>query len=370
MAVPFVDLSRFDPGRDEAIRDAVLRVLGHRRFILGEEVSAFEDAISAALLDGAFAVATSSGTDALLLALMALGVGPGDRVLTTPFSFFATAGVIALRGATPVFLDLQPDGFSMDLSRLDEVDRGGLKAVVPVHLFGDVMDLEPLLAWAGDSVAIVEDAAQALGARDLGGRAAGTVGTMGASSFFPTKNLGAVGDAGMLVTRDDALAARLRRLRAHGLVGPYVHGEVGGNFRMDAIQAAALRASLPYLDALVAARRAAAKGYLDRFHERGLTGRLGVPDIHPRHTVHQFVVRVPNGRRADVQAGLMKRGIGFGIYYPVPFHLQPCFASLGGAPGDFPNAEQAAAEVLALPVFPGITQEEQDEVVQALVELL
>ena len=369
MDVPFVDLSRLPAERDQAVRDAVLRVLEHRRFILGDEVDAFESAMSSRL-DGAHVIGTSSGTDALVVALMALGVGPGDRVLTTPFSFFATAGAIARVGATPVFGDIEPDTFHLDLSRIDDIDRANLRAAIPVHLFGDVMDLDPLRMWAGEEVRILEDAAQAINGADTKGRLAGTVGDAGAFSFFPTKNLGACGDAGMVVTRDAAIAATIRCLRAHGQIACYRHAEIGGNFRLDALQAAGLAASLSWLDGMTEPRRANAGGYLGRIEAAGLLdGRLVPPRWHDRHTYHQFVVRIPE-RRDAVAEGLSARGIGCSVYYPVPFHLQPCFADVAQGAGAFPEAERACEEVLALPIFPGLTAEEQDAVVGGLADLL
>ncbi|MAG32373.1 MAG: transcriptional regulator [Deltaproteobacteria bacterium] len=369
MNVPFVDLGRLPAERDAAVRDAVLRVLDHRRFILGPEVLGFERAM-ADRVDGAHVIGVSSGTDALLLALMALDVGPGDRIVTTPFSFFATAGVVARLGARPVFVDIEPRSFGLDASGLADVERTDVKAIIPVHLFGDVIDLDPIAAWAGPGVAVLEDAAQAIGAVDVRDRVAGTIGAMGTFSFFPTKNLGACGDAGMVVTRDDGLAARLRRLRGHGQTEKYLHAEIGGNFRLDAMQAAALAASLPWLDELQRARRRNAERYLDAMTARGLGERVVLPRLHERHTAHQFVVRVPGGRRDDVLAGLRECGIGAAVYYPHPFHLQPCFAYLGYGAGDFPEAERAAQEVLALPIFPGLTEPEQTAVVAALDALV
>ena len=369
MEVPFVDLARLPVERDRAVRDAVMRVLEHRRFILGDEVDGFESAM-AARLDGAHVIGTSSGTDALLVALMAFGVGSGDRVLTTPFSFFATAGAVARLGATLVFADIEPETFHLDLSRLDGVDRTRLRAAIPVHLFGDMMDLDPLRSWAGEEVRVLEDAAQAIAAVDVKGRMAGTVGEAGAFSFFPTKNLGACGDAGMVVTRDEELAGTLQRLRGHGQTTRYHHAEIGGNFRLDALQAAALAASLPWLDGLTEARRVNAGGYLGRLEVAGLLdGRLVPPRWHERHTYHQFVIRIPE-RRDAVAEGLRARGVGCAVYYPVPFHLQPCFAGAGYGRGDFPESERACDEVLALPVFPGLTGSEQDAVVAGLSELL
>jgi len=368
MPVPLVDLSRLPEERDHAIREAVLRVLDHRRYILGPEVEAFEAAM-APVVDGAHVIGVSSGTDALLIALMALGVGRGDRVVTTPFSFFATAGVVSRLGATPVFVDIEPRSFGLDPEGLGKIPQDGVSAVLPVHLFGDVADLSSFLDWAGD-IPVLEDAAQAIGGRDPAGRVAGTIGTLGAFSFFPTKNLGACGDAGMVVTRSSEFADQLRRLRSHGQTDRYRHGEVGGNFRLDAVQAAALAASLPWLEFLTDSRRSNARGYLDRCGARGLDGRIGLPWIHDRHTAHQFVIRIPDGRRDAVREGLKEREVASEIYYPLPFHLQPCFAALGHGPGDFPEAERAADEVLALPVFPGLRPGELDAVVEALDDLV
>lgn len=374
MNVPFIDLTRSDPARDEAVEAAVLRVLEHRRFILGPEVEAFEERMGAHL-DGAHVIGVSSGTDALLVGLMAAGVGHGDRVVTTPFSFFATAGVISRLGATPVFCDIDPVTMQIDPARLASMSKDGVRVVIPVHLFGDLLPLDEIDAWAGDDVVVVEDAAQAIGARDAEGRPAGTVGAMGAFSFFPTKNLGALGDAGMVVTRDDELAEKLRCLRAHGQTSRYHHEYIGGNFRIDALQAAALAASLPWLEEITQARQANGRRYHDLFAEAGFDdGRLIAPRHHDRHTYHQFVVRIPgdgDARRRDaVAAGLRHRGIGCAVYYPEPFHLQPCFRSLGYERGSFPEAELACAEALALPIFPGLRAEEQEAVVAGLRDVL
>jgi len=311
-------------------------------------------------------VALSSGTDALLASLMALGIGPGDRVLTTPFSFFATAGVVARLGARPVFMDVQRDTFEMDLSRLESCEKEQIKAVIPVHLFGHVMELDPLLEWAGERP-VIEDAAQALGARDRRGRPPGSLGTCAAISFFPTKNLGALGDAGMLVTRDGDLARLVARLRVHGQLDSYRHTRVGGNFRMDALQAAALGAALPFLPQLIGERREHAALYERLFKAAGLAGGpLVLPRLDPGHAYHQYVIRIPEGRRDGVLGALKARNIGAGVYYPLPLHLQPCFKDLGYHEGDFPEAEQAAREVLALPVFPGLQDQEQRRVVEAV----
>jgi dTDP-4-amino-4,6-dideoxygalactose transaminase len=370
MKVPFMDLGRAPPGLEEAVLAAVRRVLGHRQYILGPEVEAFE-ALASRELEGAWAIGVSSGTDALLAILMALGIGPGDRVLTTPFSFFATAGVVRRLGARPVFADVEPRHLGLDPARVAELPPGSVKAAIHVHLFGHADDLDPIRAWCGDRVPLVEDAAQAIASRDASGRLAGLQGAAGAWSFFPTKNLGALGDAGLVATRDEELAQAIRRLRAHGQSSQYRHEVVGGNFRLDAIQAAALAAAWPCLPELNAARRRNAHRYSELFREAGLgPERIRLPEIDQGHTVHQFVVRIGGGLRDAVQERLRASGVQSMVYYPIPFHLQPCFRDLGHRKGDFPEAERAASEVLALPVFPGLTEAEQAQVVQALREAL
>ena len=369
-AVPLIDLHRGPDGLAEAQRAAVERVLQHKKFILGDEVLSFEKTLAEAL-GGGEVIGVSSGTDALLVSLMALGVCAGDRVITTPFSFFATAGVIVRLGARPHFLDIEGEHFGLDPAGLQDLNPADFKAIVPVHLFGHAMELEPFLAWAGDTVPILEDAAQALGSRDASGSPAGRAGSAAAFSFFPTKNLGACGDAGAVFTRDRELAAGIRSLRTHGEISRYHHTQVGGNFRIDAIQAALLSAAFPYLDQWTTQRRANAAAYQTRFEAAGLLdGRIKAPSIGAGHSCHQYVVRIEGGRRDAVLEGLKKRGIGAGIYYPVPFHMQPCFSELGYREGQFPEAEKAAGEVLALPIFPGLRPEEQDRVVAALDELL
>ena len=370
MGVPLIDLSRAPFGLDDDVKEAVARVLAHKRYILGPEVEEFEKEASLHL-EGAEIIGVSSGTDALLVSLMALGVGHGDRVVTTPFSFFATAGVVRRLGAIPVLVDIEPETYCLDTTRLPDPGPAQVKAIIPVHLFGHTMDLDPVRAWSGGEVAIVEDAAQAIGARDSNGRLAGTMGDCSAFSFFPTKNLGAIGDAGMVATADKSLAERVRRFRAHGQSSPYHHDDVGGNFRLDALQAAALRASLMYLEELNQTRVRNARGYEERFAAADLGGdRLVTPRITDGHTFHQYVVRVLHGRRDALLEGLRERGIGAAVYYPVPFHLQPCFRDLGLAEGSFPEAESASLEVLALPIFPGLTEVEQDQVVEAIRDLL
>ena len=368
MSVPFIDLARVDPKRDAAVEEAVLRVLRHRQFILGPEVQAFEQAMES--LVGVPAVGVSSGTDALLIGLMALGVGAGDRVLTSPFSFFATAGVVRRLGATPVLTDITLNGFGIDPSAVHGENSCDLKAAIPVHLFGDLCDLAGLQQQI-PGVPLLEDAAQALGVFLPDGRHAGTTGAVGAFSFFPTKNLGACGDAGMVVTSDPARLDALRRLRAPGQSTQYPPEVVGGNFRLDAIQAAALAAALPFLAADTEARRTNAARYGALVAESPLTEEhVILPRPHAGHTYHQFVIRVLGGRRDDLQAELRKLGMGTAVYYPIPFHLQPCFRDLGYRQGDFPRAEQACEEVLALPIYPGLRPDEQEALVAAMSRIL
>ena len=366
MPVPFIDLKRSQAPREAAVREAVLRVLDHHRFILGSEVEAFESAMGEMV--GAHVVGVSSGTDALLLGLMTLGIQAHDRVLTTPFSFFATAGVVRRLGAVPVFVDIELDTMMMDPELMDS-GFGDVACAIPVHLFGDHLSVDDLRQRL-PGVPILEDAAQALGVRP-GGVHAGAAGEIGAFSFFPTKNLGALGDAGMAITRDAETAERMRRLRGHGQSSRYHHEEVGGNFRLDAIQAAALTASLEFLDGDTAARRSNAARYRAAFDSLDATEEeIILPVAASHHTYHQFVVRIPDGRRDAVQAGLTEAGVGSAVYYPIPFHRQPCFQDLGYKEGAFPNAEKACEEVLALPIFPGLTEGEIDEVAQSLMKVL
>lgn len=356
------------------IKAAVARVLESGRYIGGDEVVRFEEAL-ARHLGVAGAVALSSGSDALLAALLALDVGPGDAVVTTPFSYFATAAAIVRVGARPLFADLDPATLTLDPTQVEEaIERGkrlpGVRrvaALLPVHLFGRVADLARLGELSErHGLALVEDVAQAFGAR-YRGRAAGTHGRIGCFSFYPTKNLGGFGDGGAAVSDDRALTERLRRLRQHGQgSAPYEHLEVGGNFRLDALQCAALAVKLPHVARWQQQRLALAELYRAALRSRGLESFVVAPAPAPlgEHVYHQFVVRVP--AREALRAHLAARGIGSAVYYPLPLHLQPSLRPLGGRPGDLPVAEQAAREVLALPFFPGMTADAVDEVVAAL----
>ncbi len=368
MKVPLLDLgAQYEPIRQE-ILDAVEAVLQSQAYILGPAVEQFEARI-AAYCQTRFAVGVSSGTDALLIALMALDVGPGDEVITTPYSFFATAGVIARVGARPVFVDIDPVTYNIDPNRIAAAITSKTKAILPVHLYGQCADMAPILEIAGrHHLAVVEDAAQAIGAEYQDGRRAGSMGTIGCFSFFPSKNLGGAGDGGIVVTRDAALAERLRILRVHGSQPKYYHKVVGGNFRLDTLQAAILNVKLGHLDDWTAKRQENATRYtvlleqqkIDRVHPpKAVYREMGVRHFH---IYNQFVVRVSG--RNDLREALQRHQIGTEIYYPVPFHLQECFRYLGYREGDFPESERAAQETLALPIYPELTPEMQREVVK------
>ena len=367
--IPILDLTRYDADLDRDIASAVRAVFASGRFVLGPPHEAFERAL-AGLLGARHVVGMSSGTDALLAALMALGVGPGDEVVTSPFTFFASAGVVARLNAKPVFVDIEPETFNLDPACLEAALSPRTKAIQPVHLYGQCADLSPILEIAGRrGIPVVEDACQAIGAT-YGDKAAGTFGAMGAFSFYPTKNLGAAGDAGAVATDDDRLAETLRSLRNHGGSKTYYHDRVGGNFRLDTVQAAVLGAKLPRLAAWNERRRAIAARYGELLAEAARAGRVTLPAQADgrRHVFHQYVVRVSD--RDGVRKRLSERGIGSSVFYPVPLHLQTCFRDLGGRPGDFPHAERAAREVLALPIFPELTDGEVERVAGALVESL
>ena len=356
--VPLLDLGAQHAPLMGALEAASRRVLRSGQYILGPEVAAFEAEV-AALLGTPHALGVSSGSDALLLALMALGVGPGDEVITTAFSFFATAGCIARLGAKPVFVDILPEAFDLDPEAVARARTPRTRAIVPVHLFGQTANLRALRVVAGD-VPIVEDAAQALGASCCEGPA-GTVGAFGCFSFFPTKTLGGFGDGGLVVTGDAALAERARLLRAHGARPKYTHHLVGGNFRLDALQAALLRVKLPHLEAWMRGRQENAAAY-----DEGLASSPVVtpPRVHAAHAYHQYVIRAPE--RDALRAALARAGVGTGVYYPSPLPLQPCFSELGHEPGDFPEADRACREVLALPIFPELGAARRQRVIDAI----
>jgi dTDP-4-amino-4,6-dideoxygalactose transaminase len=362
--VPSLDLkAQYATIRSE-IRKAIDHVCESQQFILGPEVMALEAAI-ATFCGVSFAVGMSSGTDALLAALMAIGAGPGDEILTTPYSFFATAGTIARVGARPVFVDINPQTFNIDAQQVSVRVTARTKAIMPVHLFGRCADMGPILKVAAEyGISVIEDAAQALGARDEKGRQAGTIGHIGCFSFFPSKNLGAFGDGGMVITNDEELAEILRVLRVHGGKPKYHHRIVGGNFRLDALQAAVLRVKLKYLSAWTAARRRNANRYRQLFEEVGALQWVSLPEDTPGHIYNQFVGRFRE--RDFLHTFLRELGIETEVYYPLPLHVQECFQNLGYQKGDFPQAEAAARESLALPIYPELTEDQQWYVVSQI----
>ncbi len=360
-------------------------------FILGPKVEEFEQAICQ-YTGSPHAVGVSSGTDALLAILMALGVGPGCAVITTPYTFFATAGGISRVGAEPVFVDIEPDTCNISVEKLADClakcsrNSGGqllsrcgnvVSAIMPVHLFGQCARMDEVMELAGRfELPVIEDAAQALGTTYPAATGAllnaGAIGEFGYFSFFPSKNLGAFGDAGMVVCRDEEMASRMRSLRNHGMEERYFHPRIGGNFRLDAMQAAVLLVKLPHLEDWSAARISNAQFYRDEIHRRGLLDYITPPAAPSgsansrNHTYNQFVARA--ARREDLCRHLTEHEIGWAIYYPVPLHLQECFASIGCAEGDFPEAEKAARETLALPIYPELTRDQQRRVVEVIAE--
>jgi dTDP-4-amino-4,6-dideoxygalactose transaminase len=382
VAVPLLDLTRQYQTLAPEIIPILENICASQQFILGRYVMDFEKA-AASYCNCAHAVGVSSGTDALLLAIMTLGLGTGDEIITTPYTFFATAGTIARAGARPVFCDIEAGSFNLDpaavrefLQRQCERRAGKLinrssgaqvRALMPVHLYGQCADMVQLLDLAREfDLKVIEDAAQAIGADDVDGRRAGSMGEIGCLSFFPTKNLGAFGDAGMCTTQDAELAERMRVLRVHGASPKYYHALVGGNFRLDEIQAAVLGVKLRLLDSWTTARQRNAAYYAAAFTRAELSGQIQPPAVTPgyRHTWNQYVIRAP--RRDELKQFLGERGVGTEIYYPVPLHRQQCFAYLGYGAGDFPVAESAAREVLALPIFPELEQEQIQYVVNQI----
>lgn len=358
--VPLLDLKKQYATLREEVRAATDELFESQGFILGPKVEAFEKAI-AEYVGAKHAVGMSSGTDAQLAAMMALGIGPGDDVVTSPYTFFASAGAVARLGARPVFCDIDPATYNVDPEKLAKAITPRTKAIQPVHLYGQCADMDPILEVAkAKGIPVIEDACQSLGA-GYRGKKAGALGDFGAFSFFPSKNLGGFGDGGMVTTNDDAMAARLRALRMHGETSRYHHSIVGGNFRLDALQAVVLHVKLPHLDSWAEGRRQNAAEIERRFLEHGgktfEQGGIAFPREAPgcHHVFNQFVVRVARGRRDALKERLTELRIGHAIYYPVPLHLQECFAYLGGKAGDFPVAEKAALETLALPVFPELT---------------
>jgi dTDP-4-amino-4,6-dideoxygalactose transaminase len=383
MQVPLLDLKPQYQALKAEIDAALLEVCASQGFILGPAVRALEAKV-AEYSQCRYGIGVSSGTDALLVALMALEIGTGDEVITTPYTFFATGGTIARVGARPVFVDIDADSFNISPRAVERFiddhceprggflvnrDTGGrVAAIMPVHLYGQVADMEPLLAVAKrHGLRIIEDAAQAIGAEDASGRRAGSIGDVGCLSFFPTKNLGAFGDAGMCVTNDPALAERLEVLRVHGGKPKYYHAFIGGNFRIDELQAAVLGVKLPHLDAWTSARQRTARIYDEAFAAAGLGVKVVTPPAPAagaRHIYNQYVIRVRH--RDALRQHLSAAGVGTEIYYPVPLHRQECFAYLGHGTGEFPESGRAAAETVALPIFPELVAAQLEYVVDSI----
>ena len=368
MNVPLLDLTAQYATIKQRIDSAVAEVLASQRFILGPEVESCEAAI-ADYTACRYGIGVASGTDAILAALMAEGIGRGDEVITTPYTFFSTAGCIARVGATPVFVDIDQVTFNLDPSGIEERITNNTRAVIPVHLYGQMADMAGIMAIAKrHGLTIIEDAAQAIGAVRQDERA-GSIGEYGCFSFFPSKNLGAAGDAGMVVTNDADRAATVSRIRSHGAAPKYHHGCIGGNFRLDALQAAIIRTKLPYLDEWTERRQTNAQRYDRLFRDCGLvaSGHVSLPAlVADRHVFNQYVIRVRD--RDEVRRFLQRREIGSEVYYPCPLHLQPCFAYLGYRKGDFPESENAARETLALPIYPELTESQAHTVVQTIAD--
>ena len=362
----FLDLrAQFATIREEVL-EAVTRVLESQKFILGDEVRRLEEEI-ASMLGARHAVACASGSDALVLALMAAGVGPGDEVITCPFTFVATAGAIARVGAKPVFVDIDPQTFNIDPGQIGAAITPATRAILPVHLFGLPANLDPILALAKErGFVVIEDAAQAIAAR-FAGRAVGTLGAFGCFSFFPSKNLGGAGDGGLVTTEDPSAADRLRVLRVHGSRRKYHHEILGANSRLDALQAAILRVKLGHLERWTAAREAVAERYRALFAQYAWSDRVVLPARAPtgsRHVYNQFTIRC--GERDALRDFLKTSGIATETYYPIPLHRQPAFAYLGCRPGQFPESEQASREALSLPIYPELNATQQESVVRAI----
>jgi dTDP-4-amino-4,6-dideoxygalactose transaminase len=370
--VPFFDLAVQFKSIEDEIRSSLDEVFRSQQFIMGPKVQALEEAI-AGYCRTRYAVGVASGSDALLLSLMALGIGTGDEVLLPPFTFFATAGSVSRLGATPIFVDIDRETYNIDPSRIEEKISTRTKAVIPVHLFGQCADMDPLLEIAKEKkLFVIEDAAQALGAEykpkaGSAGRRAGQIGDLGCFSFYPTKNLGAFGDAGMTVTDNPALAEKVKLLRVHGSQPKYFHKAIGMNSRLDTIQAAILLVKFKYLEKWTAERQKKAVRYQRLFEDllpsvKGL--ELPAVQYQNRHIFHQYVIRVPE--RDRLKQFLAAEGVGTDIYYPVPLHLQECYSFLNYRRGDLPNSEKASAEVLALPIYPELTEDQQGMVVNRI----
>lgn len=360
----FLDLQQqFSSIRDEVLA-AVARVLDSQHFIMGPEVSAFEQEV-APTTGCKFAISCASGSDALVLALMALNIQPGDEIITTPFTFVATAGSIARLHARPVFVDIDADTFNIDPAKIEQAVTPRTKAIIPVHLFGLAADMKPILQIAREhNLAVIEDAAQAIGAR-YDGEPVGSIGAIGCFSFFPSKNLGGAGDGGLVTTNDPALADRLKVLRLHGSRQKYQYDILGMNSRLDALQAAILRVKLPYLERWTSERRRNAERYRQLF-DPSLPVKLPTTPLHSVHAYNQYTIRTP--QRDSLKKYLQRNGIPTEIYYPYPLHLQPAFAALGYRQGQLPVAEQVSTEVLSLPIYSELGAEQQQQIASAITE--
>jgi len=364
-AFPFLDLRAQFAGIKTEVMQAVSRVMESQQFILGPEVEALEREL-AGFLQVRFAITCASGSDALWLALLATGVGPGDEVITTPFTFVATAGSVARAGAKPVFVDIDPATYNINASLVEAAITKRTRAIIPVHLFGLAADLDPILKLANEyKLAVIEDAAQAIGAQ-YKGASVGNSGTLGCFSFFPSKNLGAAGDGGLITTNDAGLAERVRLLRVHGGHNKYNAEILGTNSRLDALQAAILRVKLAHLNAWNSARQKKAECYRALFRKHGLDRKIGLPQCPPDrvHVYNQFTIRCPH--RDPLREFLKTRGIPSDVYYPIPLHLQAAFAYLGYRAGQFPESERAGREVLSLPNYPELSEDQQSAVVEAI----
>src|SRR5690349_603725 len=370
MKVPLLDLKPQYRALKPELDAALLRVAESQYFILGPEVKALE-AATAKYSGCRFGIGLSSGTDALLIALMALDIGAGHEVITSPYTFFATAGTIARVGAKPVFVDIEPGSFNMSPEAIERAITPRTRALMPVHLYGQMADMDRIMDIARrHKLRVIEDAAQAIGSEDAKGRRACSIGDIGCLSFFPTKNLGAFGDAGACVPNDEQLAAKLMKLRVHGMEPKYFHELIGGNFRLDEIQAAVLNVKLPHLDAWSAARQRNAAFYDAAFAKAGIRGLVTPPPAPrgARHIYNQYCIRVP--RRDELRAHLAKADIGAEIYYPLPLHMQQCFAYLGHKPEDFPESLRASRETLALPIYPELESAQLAYVVDTIAQFM
>lgn len=369
--VPFINLQAQHAAIRDEVLEAVERVFESQAFVLGDEVSEFECDI-AEYCDSREAIGCASGSDALLLSLMGLEIGPGDEVITSPFTFFATAGAICRTGATPVFVDIRPDTYNINTALIEAAVTSKTRAIMPVHLFGQCADMDPIWRIATrHGIAVIEDACQAIGAT-YNGRRAGVLGRTGCFSFFPTKNLGGAGDGGLITTDDSELAGRLRRLRVHGDLGGYSHQEMGFNSRLDALQAAVLKVKLAHLEDWTEARRDNAELYNELFADYDLLDAVTLPVemSDRRHVFNQFTIRVHDGRRDELLQKMRHAELGCAIYYPTPLHLQQCFKGLGYSAGQMPESEKAGAEVLSLPIFAELTDSQQEQIVRGIAASL